>query len=565
MMAGRGRGPLVLGLLLTLILAACSQTIKEIPPLASNEEVRLFNEQPIVVVRLEFNRLEDAQDVIKSYEAIKIDYEQKYLLLTPSLEDFKQLRSLAFERNFVVTIDMQKTLEQSNRVALKQTGQIQGIPGYNCYCTLEKTYKKMQLYAAAYPELASLEDIGDSWKKTQRKENQYGGGYDIFVLVLTNKNITGDKPKTLITSALHPREYATAELTIRFAEYLLENYGKDADITWLLDSQEVHLIIQANPDGRKAAEGGVLWRKNADSSHCEGSSRFYGADLNRNFAFAWGQPGASEKPCTETYRGSVAASEPETQAVQDYMKQLFPDQRANDFSSPALNTTSGLYLDIHSFGELVLWPWGVLKTPAPNHTALQTLGRKLAYFNGYTPEQAIGLHPTSGTSNDFAYGELGVAAYTLELGTDFFQDCDSFTQKVVPKNFPALLYALKSSRAPYQLPAGPEVLDLTVSASKTSLTLTAKADDTRFNSKNGREESQTIVASEYYLDTPPWVAGAVGHALSATDGKFDGEHEILQATLDIAALSESQHTLYARAKDSEGNWGVVSAIFLTVE
>lgn len=556
-MAGRGPGPLALSLLLTLILAACSQTIKEIPPLATDEELRLFAEQPIIVVRVEFNRLDDAQDVIKSYEAIKIDYDHKYLLLTPSLEDFKALRSLAFERNFAVSIDMQKTLEQTARVALKDAGQIQGIPGYDCYCTLEKTYKKMQLFAAAYPDLASLEDIGDSWQKTQG-----AGGYDIFVLVLSNKLSKVDKPTTLITSALHPREYATAELTIRFAEHLLENYGKDADITWLLDHQEVHLIIQANPDGRKAAEGGVLWRKNANSTACKGFSRFYGADLNRNFAFGWGEYGAGDKPCDETFRGGSAASEPETKAVQDYLRRLFPDNRPDDFSSPAPKDSSGLYLDIHSFGELILWPWGVKDTPAPNHAELRTLGRKLAYFNDYTPEQAIGLRPTSGTSNDFAYGELGVASYTIELGTDFFQDCDSFTNKILPDNFAALIYAMKSSRAPYQLPAGPEIVDLKIDE---SLKLTAKADDTRYNKKKGLEQSQATSAAEYYVDTPPWMPGAVAHKFVATDKTLDKNVEELQAPLNVSALGKGQHIVYARAKDSMGNWGVVSAVFVTVQ
>jgi carboxypeptidase T len=559
-MAGARRGPVWLGLLLTCILAACSQSIREVPPLATEEEYRVFDEHPIVVVRVEFNKLEDAHDVIKSYEAIKLDYAQKYMLLTPSVEDFKTLRALAFERNFVVTIDMAKTLEQTSRVAIKQAGQIQGIPGYNCYCTLEKTYKKMQLFAEAYPDLARLEDIGDSWRKRQNQ-----GGYDIFVLVLTNKFLNGDKPKTLITSALHPREYATAELAIRFAEYLLENYGKDADVTFLLDHHEVHLVIQANPDGRKAAEGGLLWRKNGNSSHCEGSSRFYGADLNRNFEFAWGEKGAGERPCAETYRGSHAASEPETQALQNYLKKLFPDKRPNDFSSPAPNDTSGLYLDIHSFGELVLWPWGVRSTPAPNHETMQTLGRKLAYFNGYTPEQAIGLRPTSGTSNDFAYGELGVPAYTVELGSDFFQDCDSFTQKIVPENFPMLLYAIKSSRAPYQLPSGPDITGLELEVSDTSVTLSANADDTRYNNRKGKEKSQTIASAEYYLNTPPWVEGAVGHAVKAEDGAFDEGLEGLQATFDLSDLSQGQHMVYVRAKDSAGNWGVVSAVFVTIQ
>ena len=33
--------------------------------------------------------------------------------------------------------------------------------------------------------------------------------------------------------------------------------------------------------------------------------------------------------------------------------------------------------------------------------------------------QSIGLYPTSGTSDDWAYGDLGIAAFTFEMGTTF--------------------------------------------------------------------------------------------------------------------------------------------------
>ena len=42
-----------------------------------------------------------------------------------------------------------------------------------------------------------------------------------------------------------------AELNTRFAEYLLAQYGVNSDVTWMLDHQEVHLLLQTNPDGRK--------------------------------------------------------------------------------------------------------------------------------------------------------------------------------------------------------------------------------------------------------------------------------------------------------------------------
>ena len=115
-------------------------------------------------------------------------------------------------------------------------------------------------------------------------------------------------------------------------------------------------------------------------------------------------------------------------------------------------------ITLHSYSELVLWPWGWTGTDAPNHAQLQTLGRKLAYFNSYNPQQSNDLYPTNGTTDDWSYGELGIASYTFEMGTDFFQDCTTFQNTIYPKNCQALLYAFKATRQPYMDPKGPELL-----------------------------------------------------------------------------------------------------------
>jgi hypothetical protein len=49
---------------------------------------------------------------------------------------------------------------------------------------------------------------------------------------MTNSQTSGDKPVLFIHSAMHAREYATAELTLRFAQYLLNNYGTNADVSY---------------------------------------------------------------------------------------------------------------------------------------------------------------------------------------------------------------------------------------------------------------------------------------------------------------------------------------------
>ena len=129
--------------------------------------------------------------------------------------------------------------------------------------------------------------------------------------------------------------------------------------------------------------------------------------------------------------------------MQDYLRAIFPDQRGPNLTDPGPADATGVYIDLHSYAQLVLWPWGFTSTTAPNATALQTLGRKFAYWNSYTPQQAIGLYPTDGTTDDTAYGELGVAAYCFEVGTAFFQSCTSFTNTVWPNNLPPLIYAAK--------------------------------------------------------------------------------------------------------------------------
>jgi hypothetical protein len=203
---------------------------------------------------------------------------------------------------------------------------------------------------------------------------------------------------------------------------------------------------------------------------------------------------------------------------------------------------------------------------APNGTALQTLGRKFAFFNQYTPEQSVGLYPTDGTTDDFAYGELGVPAYTIEMGTDFFQDCPTFENTIVPDNLAALLYALKALHRPYLDPAGPDTLNVSVFPTATiagaTITLTANANDTRYGGAG--EPIQNIAAARYAFDTPSWVSGTVTYPLGPADGAFNTPIESLQAAVSLTGLSVGRHLLFVESQDALGHWGPPSATWVTV-
>ncbi|HSJ53824.1 MAG TPA: M14 family metallopeptidase, partial [Anaerolineae bacterium] len=440
---------------------------------------------------------------------------------------------------------------------------LESIPSYPCYRTVEETFASAQALVAAHPDLAAWIDVGNSWQKTVNQ-----GGYDMLVLKLTNSAIAGPKPKLFLTGAIHAREYATAELVTRFGEYLVNSYGIDADATWILDHHEVHLMLQTNPDGRKKAETGLSWRKNTNNNYCANTNN-RGADLNRNFAFEWACCGGSSAyPCDATYHGPSAGSEPETQTVQAYLDSIFADQRGPNLTDPAPGDATGVYIDVHSYGRLVLWPWGFTSSTAPNATALRTLGRKYAYFNSHTPQQSYALYATDGTTDDHAYGELGVAAYCFEVGTAFFQSCSYFESTLLPANLPALIYAAKVVRTPYMTPAGPDALSLALSSGEvpagTPVTLNATINDTRYNNTNGTEPVQNIAAAEWYVDVPPWVSGATAHAMTASDGSFNTAAEAVTATVDTTGLSTGKHLLFVRGQDASGNWGAFSAIFLTI-
>ena len=227
---------------------------------------------------------------------------------------------------------------------------------------------------------------------------------------------------------------------------------------------------------------------------------------------------------------------------------------------------------MHSFGNLVLFPWGWSSSAPPNNTSLETLGRKFGFHNGYDVCQggADGcIYQTSGTTDDWMYGDLGVAAYTFEIGTEFFESCSYFDENILPKNLPALLYAFKAARLPYQSPAGPESLDLVLPEDHVfpgaQIVLTAKADDTRYNSNGwGDEPVQDIAAARYSLDAPSWIDDVTTYSISPHDGSFDSPVESLSAFIDTAGWEFGRHTLFVESQDADGNWGVPSAIFLWI-
>ncbi len=566
-----------LGLLGSMSAAQAQQSADEIRDLMSQEQ-RQDN-----VFKVSFTDAQLARRAAISFHesVLEVHYADGHMIMQLDADTRARLESFGFviaraddwlaQRN----ARLEKFKARAGTPLLGQAAQgadPDSIDGFPCYETVEETFAAAQAIVSKYPKLATWIDVGDSWQKTQGP-----GGYDIRVLKLTNSQVSGKKPILFVNTAIHAREYATAPLALEAARRMTDGWGNDADLTWIMDHHEVHLMLHTNPDGRKQAETGLLWRKNTNTNYCGPTSQFRGADLNRNFTFTWdatGGVGSSGNQCSEVYRGPSAGSEPETQAMEAYVRSLWRDRRGDDLDDKAPNNTSGVHIDIHSVARLVLWPYGERAKPAPNGAAMEEMGRRLAYFNGYEPMQSIGLYPTDGTTNSVSYGELGVPHFTIELGeTSFFESCSNYEATVKPDNLQALRYAAKVVRTPYVTPGGPDVTGVKLSddaADKavpagTKVKLTANTTDLRFSNSNGKAATQAITQAEYYLDTPPWQPGANAVALKAADGRFDSKTEDAAGTIDTTGLGSGKHLVFVRARDASNTWGPFTASFLRIE
>lgn len=314
----------------------------------------------------------------------------------------------------------------------------------NGYKTVPQIEADLKALAAKYPDLAKLEDYGDSWEKKNGKP-----GHDLYLLKVGRGDLS-KKPAVIYFGNVHAREIVTPEIVLNLAHLLLEGYGKDAELTAAVDNNAIYLVPMANPDGHVMAEKGNDWRKNTNTSLVNsplaGGPSGPGTDLNRNFGYNWGSVGASSRPQDATFRGASAFSEPETSAMRDLIK-------SRKFS---------YLMTYHSFSNLILWPWGFQDAPPPDKR-LPAVGQKLAAFSKYKGQQSKDLYKTSGDTTDWAFGELGILSYTTEIGSwgDSFDPPFAQMARFWNENKQGALYLLKTAASP-DVVFGPEILPLQV-------------------------------------------------------------------------------------------------------
>ncbi|HEY0638933.1 MAG TPA: M14 family zinc carboxypeptidase [Pseudonocardiaceae bacterium] len=296
---------------------------------------------------------------------------------------------------------------------------------------------------ADHPTLASVRSIGTS----------HEGRTMHAIKISDNVGTDEAEPEVLFTHHQHAREHLTVEMAIYMMNLFTDSYGSDSRITSLVNSREIWIIPDLNPDGGEfdiAAGSYRSWRKNRQPN--TGSS-YVGTDLNRNWDYQWGCCGGSSgSTSSETYRGPAAASSPEVRNVSNFVN--------SRVVGGVQQIKTGI--DFHTYSELVLWPFGyTYNDTAPGLDArdanmFQTLGRNMASTNGYTPEQASDLYITDGSIDDWLWGRHRIAAYTFEMyprgatGGGFYPP-DEVISRETSRNREAVLRLLEYSDCVYRI------------------------------------------------------------------------------------------------------------------
>ncbi len=238
------------------------------------------------------------------------------------------------------------------------------------------------------------------------------GNYVLAYKISSNVN-TEDTNKTdvMYNGLIHAREPMSMMSLIYYMYYLLENYGRDPEATYLLDHRNLWFIPCVNPDGYKQNQttnpnGGGMWRKNRWRG---ANGTTYGVDLNRNFGYMWGydNTGSSPDSNNDTFRGRNAFSERETQFLRDF----------------TLTRKIKTQIDGHTYGNYFMYPWAYINQMCPDSVMYirmaQEITRNTSYIYGYSG-QLLGYN-SNGSARDWEYGEQTIKnkifAYTTEIGT----------------------------------------------------------------------------------------------------------------------------------------------------
>ncbi|XP_032062894.1 carboxypeptidase A1-like [Aythya fuligula] len=292
--------------------------------------------------------------------------------------------------------DVQALVDHEQMQMLRHRRRLQPLStdtfDYSSYHNLDEIYAFMDLLVAENPNLVSKLEIGRSTEDRP-----------LYVLKFSKGGT--NRPAIWIDTGIHSREWVTQASGVWFAKKIVQDQEKDEGLASILDQMDIFLEIVTNPDGFVFTHTtNRMWRKTRSK---RSGSLCIGVDPNRNWDAGFGGSGSSSNPCSETYRGPYADSEPEVQAIVNFVK--------NHGNIKA-------FISIHSYSQLLLYPYGYTTTPVPDAEELHQVAEEAVaalsslYGTKYTYGSIIRtIYQASGGTIDWTYNQGIKYSFTFEL------------------------------------------------------------------------------------------------------------------------------------------------------
>jgi len=311
-------------------------------------------------------------------------------------EDFSLFDDAEIDYEVIVS-DVEKLIQEERESLNNRAPEADFFTAYHTYDEIVAYLKNI---TSVYSKIATyVPSIGKSIE-----------GRDIPAVIINSGN---SAKKVWLSGGQHAREWVSHSTTLFLLSQLLTGYGVNATATRLVNKASFVIVPIVNPDGYVYTWAtNRLWRKNRRHN----SDNTYGVDLNRNWDDHWCESGASKVPSSDTYCGTSAFSEPESKSTAAYITANAPFDAA---------------IDLHSYSQLILRPYGWARTVPPNEATLKTVGDgmaaaiRAAHAKVYTSEHIYDLYLASGSIEDWQLTTAKIPlAYTIELrdtGTYGFQ------------------------------------------------------------------------------------------------------------------------------------------------
>ncbi|XP_035409234.1 carboxypeptidase B2 [Cygnus atratus] len=332
------------------------------------------------------------QPVVAEY--IKKNIEVHFYVAASSINSIKaNLRKLSIQHKILMG-DVQGLIEKQT---INDTVNPRSSSSYyQNYHSLKEIYYWMEEVARVHSDLLEKIHIGSSYEKRP-----------LYVLKLSKRQ-GNPKSAIWIDCGIHAREWISPAFCLWFIGHAIHVRERDQTMTTLLEHFDFYVMPVINVDGYEytwSHPSNRLWRKSR-SRH--GNNRCIGTDMNRNFDAQWCGKGASPNECHEIYCGPYPESEPEVKAVARFIRDHKDIIKA--------------YVTMHSYSQLVLFPYSYTMKKSKDHDELESLAKKAAkaimrttkkIYKLGTGAQTIYLAP--GGSDDWAY-DLGIKySFTIEL------------------------------------------------------------------------------------------------------------------------------------------------------